>query len=167
MHIPPYYKKESWQRFFAGTFIGAIVAFIVFIYMYGQLYERWVEENLNLRSQLSKLEDSYNILEESKQELDEQSKQKVTVNTIEINIDNERELKLDSLIVHQLQELMRNEIKDVVGKDINSLAENYQLLTSTIENKRYKVDGFIYNAKVKQLFVTSTLTISVELVFSS
>ncbi|WP_369413963.1 sporulation membrane protein YtrI [Aquibacillus saliphilus] len=167
MHIPPYYKKESWQRFFAGTFIGAIIAFVVFTYMYGQFYERWVEENLNLRSQLNELENKYEILEDSKRELDEKSKEKITVNTIEVKIDNEKQLKLDSLIVHQLEELIREQIKDVVGKDINSLAENYKLLTSTIESKTYKVEGFTYNAKVKQMFVTSTININIEITISN
>lgn len=169
MHIPPYYKRESWQRFFAGVFIGGIVAFTIFIYMYGQFYERWVEENLNLRSQLSKLEDNYKVLEDSKKELDQKSKKDITVDTITIKIDNEKELKLenDSLMVHQLEEQIRKEINHVIGKGVNSLIDNYQLLESTIENKTFQVDEFAYNAKIKRLFVAQELQIHVSLQFTN
>ncbi|MBM7572878.1 sporulation membrane protein YtrI [Aquibacillus albus] len=164
MHIPPYYKKESWQKFLVGAFLGAIIAYAIFIYMYGQFYERWVEENLALRSELNDLESNYNTL---KEEFNAKSKEKVTVNAIEVSIMNQKQLKLDSLIVHQLEELIKEQIKDVLGKDIESLSENYTLLTSTIENKIYKVDGFSYSASVNQLFLTSTLRLNVQLKISN
>ncbi|MDL4840671.1 sporulation membrane protein YtrI [Aquibacillus rhizosphaerae] len=163
MHIPPYYKRASWQRFLAGAFLGAIIAFAVFIFMYGKFHERWVEENLKLRSELNQLQHNYKTLEESKKELDQKSKEDIKVQTIIINIENETELKLDSLIVHQLQEQIKEEINHVVGKSTSSLSDNYELLIATIENKTYPVDEFSYNAVVNQLFVTENLTVNVQL----
>lgn len=163
MHIPPYYKKESWQRFLAGAFIGAIIGYIVFIYMYGQFYERWVEENLAVRSELNELKENYKALQE-----DEKSKEDITINSIVIKITNQKELKLDSLIVHQLEELIKTQIKDVIGKDIKSLSKNYTFIMSTVENKNYKIDEFTYQATTKQLFITGpTLTMNVELSLSN
>ncbi len=49
MHIPPYYKRPSFQRFFAGICIGTIIGYLIFIYMFGELQEKWIEENLALR----------------------------------------------------------------------------------------------------------------------
>ena len=40
MHFIPYYKNKNWQRFFVGLFIGAIISYFIFIYMYGQLLEK-------------------------------------------------------------------------------------------------------------------------------
>ncbi|WP_138415335.1 sporulation membrane protein YtrI [Aquibacillus sediminis] len=168
MHIPPYYKKESWQRFFAGTFIGAILAFIIFVYMYGHFYERWVEENLTLRSELNTLRNNYEILEEDKKKLDQQSQQKITINEIEVSINNEKDLKLDSLIVHQLEEMIKEQIKSIIGEDIETIAQNSELVLSTIQNKTYKVDDFTYNASVRQLLLISeSLNVKVELTLAN
>ena len=164
MHIPPYYKKESWQRFFAGVFIGAIISFTVFVYMHGVFYERWVEENLDLRAQLNELQLNYDDLVESNKELNQKSKEHITIDKIEININNEEKLKLDSLIVLELEEMIKGQIQGVIGKDINSLSENYQLLTAAIENKTYVKDKFNYSATVKNLFITPpTLIVNIEL----
>ncbi|MDC3415756.1 sporulation membrane protein YtrI [Aquibacillus salsiterrae] len=163
MHIPPYYKMRDWQRFLAGTFVGAIISYVVFIYMYGQFYENWVEENLAIRSELNELEENYQALQENGN-----SKENITVNSIEISITNQKQLKLDSLSVHQLQELIKTQIRDVIGKDIESLSKNYTFITSTVENKQYTIDEFTYKATVKQLFIPgSTLTMNVELSISN
>lgn len=55
MHIPPYYKKESWQRFFIGAFFGAVIAYVIIMYMYGSMYEKLYEENVNFASQVNDL----------------------------------------------------------------------------------------------------------------
>ncbi|WP_186578390.1 sporulation membrane protein YtrI [Aquibacillus kalidii] len=172
MHIPPYYKKESWQRFFAGTFFGGIIAFIVFIYMYGQLYENWVEENINLRARVNELETNNKVLEENKKEADKQSQQQLSIDEITISIQNLKELKLekDSLMKHQLEQAIKEEIIHIIGQDVQSVADNYQLLISTIENKTYKIDNlseFTYSATVNRLFLTpSFVQIHVELSIS-
>ncbi|WP_407269170.1 sporulation membrane protein YtrI [Radiobacillus sp. PE A8.2] len=155
MHIPPYYKRASWQRFFVGTVVGAIVAYCVFVYMYGEFHERWVEENLELRSDYNDLKLNYDSLQESKQQLDEEAKKKITIETITISIDNKKQLKLDndSLTAHQLVEQMKQQISDVIGRDILSLSENYKLLEAAIQNKIYKVDEFMYEASVTHLFI--------------
>ncbi|MCT2537173.1 hypothetical protein NC661_02535 [Aquibacillus koreensis] len=164
MHIPPYYKRAGWQRFLAGAFIGAIISFAIFLYMYGQFQERWIEDNLSLRSELNTLQRNYEALEESKNKLDEQSKKEITVEEIEISIENEKQLKLDRLIVHTLEQKILDEINHVIGQSTNSLSENYQLLTAAIENKTLHEDNFSYQAVVKNLFIISQrLVINVEL----
>ena len=56
MHFIPYYKNKNWQRFFVGLFIGAIISYFIFIYMYGQLLEKRIEENLQLRIEKQELD---------------------------------------------------------------------------------------------------------------
>lgn len=55
MHIPPYHKKKSWQRFFVGTFFGGVIAYCILLYMYGSMYENLLKQNLELHSQVSTL----------------------------------------------------------------------------------------------------------------
>lgn len=163
MHIPPYYKRESWQRFLAGTFVGAIIAFIVFVYMYGQLYENWVEENLELHAKLQELNSNYKASEEKNKELDQKYQKKITITSVQITITNQEKLDLDRLIVREFEETIKAEITDIIGRDVESLSENYNLLIKTIENKRYRIDSFSYQAKVRHLFITEILNLHIEL----
>ncbi|CQR48122.1 Sporulation membrane protein YtrI [Paraliobacillus sp. PM-2] len=167
MHIPPYYKRESWQRFLAGTFAGAIIAFFVFVYMYGQLYEGWVEENLELRAQLQEIKSNYKALEESNKELDQRYQQKATVSSIEINISNQKQLNLDRLIIREFEEVIKKEINEVIGKEVDDLSENYSFLIRTIENKTYEIHDFSYQAKVQHLFVTEKLEAHIKLTIAN
>ncbi|MDC3412641.1 hypothetical protein NC797_05650 [Aquibacillus sp. 3ASR75-11] len=163
MHIPPLFKKASWQRFLAGMFIGAIVAFLVFVYMYGSLYEMWVEERVKLESKIDDLE----ILVEDTKEKDKETKSQLQIKEIDILIEDDKRLKLDDLIKYQLREMVKGELKDVVGKNTSTVAENYQLLISTIENKRYAIDDFSYKLEVKMLAIAPKLRVIVSVGLSS
>ncbi len=163
MHIPPYYKRESWQRFLAGNFVGAIIAFFVFVYMYGQLYEGWVEENLELHAKLQEITANYEALQESNKELDQRYQQKTAISSIEIEISNQKKLNLDDLIIREFEEAVKQEINEVIGKEVDSLSENYSFLIHTIENKTYKIDEFAYQAQVDHLFITETLKAHITL----
>src|SRR5699024_11841648 len=50
--------------------------------------------------------------------LDEQSKKAVTIKFIELDIVNAKQLRLDPLIIHQLEELIKNEIGHLIGEDV-------------------------------------------------
>src|SRR5690625_7505190 len=144
MHIPPYYKKKSWQRFLVGAFIGAVIAYFITIFMYGSMYERLVEHNLDLQSQITELEKQNEVLLQDKKDLNEKSKAEITVDGIEIKIKNEKQLRLDRLITHQLEEMIKQEIDHIIGQDISVVAERNQLILSTSENKAFTVDEFTY-----------------------
>lgn len=163
MHIPPYYKKENWQRFLAGTFVGAILAYSVFIYMYGQLYENWVEKNLSLHAELQELQTNYQVLEENKDELDQKYQQKLTISAFKITIINHEAYKLDRFILHDLEDMIKEEVSEILGKEVASLTENYMMLIRMVENKVYRVDDFSYQAVVRHLFINETSEIHIEL----
>ncbi|WP_404453540.1 hypothetical protein LG329_03770 [Virgibacillus necropolis] len=161
MHIPPYHKRKSWQRFMVGTFFGAIIAYCVLLYMYGSMYENLMEENLELKSQVTDLQDQNEALLKDKENLNQQTKESDTVQTIEISITNEKELK-DKLIVHQLEQLIKEEISHIVGQDIRTVYDSNQLLMSTIENKRFTVDEMTYTFTIEKLLIAATVEITME-----
>ena len=35
MRIPPYYRKPTWQQFFAGMAIGGVISWFIFFYIFG------------------------------------------------------------------------------------------------------------------------------------
>lgn len=162
MHIPPYYKKKSWQRFFIGAFIGAVIAYCIFIFMYGSMYERLFEHNLDLQSELTELEKQNEALLQDKKDLNEKSKAPVTVDGIEIHITNEKQLRLDRLIIHQLEEMMKQEIDHIIGQDISVVAESDRLLLSTIENKAFSIDDFTYSFEISKLTISKTVKITAK-----
>ncbi|ASK62977.1 hypothetical protein CFK37_12900 [Virgibacillus phasianinus] len=162
MHIPPYYKKKSWQRFLVGTFFGAIIGYCVLLYMYGNMYENLLEQNAELQSQVKELTSQNKALLKDKEDLDQQSKESDTVKAIEITISNGEELKMDRLIVHQLEDLIKEEISHIIGQDVDIVSESDLLLMSTIENKSFRVDDMTYKFTVSKLSITETVKLTME-----
>lgn len=170
MHIPPYFKKPNWQRFFAGMFIGGIVAFAVFLFMYGTHVENWIDENMKLRTQITTLEDQLKSLNQDNQKLNEKQNNQYVVKSIEIEFINEQKMLenryIDRLGLYKLRELAKQQLPDLIGKEIKALAENSSLLYSAIEGKIYKIDEFSYELSVKRLLFSDKLKISVVIIVS-
>lgn len=162
MHIPPYHQKESWQRFFIGAVIGAIIAYFIFVFMYGKMYECLLEANYDLQARVSELESQNEALLEDKKDLDEKTKAPVTVERIEITIINEKQLRLDRLIIHQLEEMIKKDIHHLIGQDINLIDDSSQLLLSAIENKAFTVDDMTYSFDVERLVISTTLKLALK-----
>lgn len=167
MHIPPYYKKAGWQRFFAGVFIGGVIAYGIFLFMYGTHFEGWIEENLKLREEVRDLKDRAESLNKDKEELSEKRKQHLVVQSVEIEFLNENKLLsenlTDRLSLYKLRELAKEQIHDVVGKDVSSVADNERLLITSIESKIYRVDEFTYELKVERLIIAPELKASLQI----
>ncbi|RCW66307.1 sporulation membrane protein YtrI [Saliterribacillus persicus] len=165
MHIPPYYKRSSWQRFFSGCVIGSILAYLIFLFIYGRFYEEWVEENLYLRSQLRDLEKNYQTLEENHLALDKKSKENILIEEVNVQFENLKALKLqnDRMMVHQLEEAVKQEIEHIIGKEIDVVSETVELLITSVENKRYKVDEFYFQAEINTLILSNVTVVKINL----
>lgn len=162
MHIPPYYKKEPWQRFLSGCFIGAVIAYCIFLFMYGSMYERLYEENVRVKSELTEQKNQNEALLQDKRDLNEKSKEAVTVDKIKVNITNNDELRLDRLITHQLEDMVKQELDHVIGEDISVIADSDQLLLAAIENKKFTIDDFTYSFEVRLLAISEEVKITAE-----
>ena len=161
MHIPPYHKKPSWQRFFAGLFFGGIISYGVFIFMYGTMYEKLLAENYILSSQVRELEEQNDALLKDKKENDERSNMPITISSIDIAIEGGEQLRMDRLIEHQLEEMIKEEVANLIGQEVEIVSQSDQLLISTIENKGYKLDDFTYHFRVLKLTIATELKITV------
>lgn len=165
MHIPPYYKNKAWQRFLAGILVGTLIGYYIFIFLFGQLQEDWIEENLALRGELQELQQNYETLLENHRALDQQTKEDYQIEEIKINFLNTKELKIDNdrIMLYQLEEAINEEANQAVGKNIDDIADSIDLLISAIENKTINIDDFRYQAQVEQIIVSRTLTLSIRL----
>ncbi|AXI09677.1 hypothetical protein CV093_13175 [Oceanobacillus sp. 143] len=163
MHIPPYHKKPSWQRFLAGAAIGSVLSYCLLMYMYGYQYEKLIAENYELQAEVTKLKAQNEALLKDKEDLSEKSNQSLTVQAIEVEITNGTELKLDRLITFQLEEMMKAAIHSIIGEPINVVAGSEELLVSTIENKGFTVDDFTYYFDITRLtMISQTVKITVK-----
>ena len=164
MHIPPYHKKRSWQIFLVGTLIGSIIAYTMFAYMYGKMYENLLSENIQIKTKLGELERQNEALLQDKEDMEEKSAN--TIQSIGIDFSNSEELKLDRLIIHELEDLIKNEINFIIGKDVKSLSENDDLLITLLENKTFTIDDFSYQFEVNKMFVSEQVKITLHVKLS-
>ncbi|GGA82005.1 sporulation membrane protein YtrI [Ornithinibacillus halotolerans] len=162
MHIPSYHKKPGWQRFLVGVFFGALISYWVVIFMYGDMYERLLKENSEIQNQLKDAENKIIALEQDKEDLNEKSKQNVTVEEVDLEILNAKTLKIDTLLQHQLESLVKEEIKAIIGRDLLSISDSDSLLISSIENKAFKVDDFSYSFTIKRIIIAPRVRIIVQ-----
>lgn len=162
MHFPRYHHKKSWQRFFLGLITGIIISYVIILYMYGAMYEQLVEKNLKLHGEVTELEDLYESLLQDREDEDEARRMQSIVETIEITITNHKELKLDRLLIHQFSELIKAELKHIIGMDLSVLAASDQLLISTIEKKAFTIDDFTYYFDVEKLIISQTVKLQLS-----
>src|SRR5690625_126894 len=163
MHFFPFHKNKQWQRFFAGLLIGAIISYTIFIYMFGQLLEKRIEENLELRTENQELHLTKRTLTENLSDLNQKYQAELFIQSIAIIIANAEELKLDRFSVLELEELIHDEVSDIVGSEIKTFQNHYPLLIRTVENKTFNVNHFSYHAEVRHLFINEQSEIHVEL----
>src|SRR5699024_1056137 len=124
MHIPPYHKLATWQRFFAGMLFGGIVASLFLLYMYSSLYEYLIIENIEMKETITDLTSQNKALLEDQSE----SSTPLTVREIEIIISNQEVFRDDSLLDSQLKSLIKQEINHLIGIEIPVLSESEELL---------------------------------------
>ncbi len=86
--------------------------------------------------------------------------------SIGITITNPDDLP-DRLIIHQLEDLIKNEINHIKGKEVSIIAESDGLLEATVENKEFSIDDFKFKFKVRKLVITKTVKLSVKAEVSS
>ncbi|HEY4601079.1 MAG TPA: sporulation membrane protein YtrI [Cerasibacillus sp.] len=158
MHIPPYFKRKAWQYVFVGMIVGGVIAYLVFIYMYGEMYEQLLEKNIALESELRDVKKQNQALLEINEDLEKPA----IIETIKIDITNPKELKLDSLLVHQLVGLIKEELDSLIGKPIQQLSDSGDLLIATIENKRFKLNDLQYRFEVVKLIISKEVKVEVE-----
>ncbi|GIO22402.1 sporulation membrane protein YtrI [Oceanobacillus sp. J11TS1] len=161
MHVPPYHKKPGWQLIFVGFFFGSIISYIIFIYMYGTMYDEILKENIELSNEVTELQHTNQTLLKDKEDLSEQTKQPLTISKITIQIEDPDSAKIDLLMQDQLRALIHEEINHVIGEEVELISRSDQLLTSTIENKAFTLDGLSFYFVVQRIVYGPELKISI------
>jgi hypothetical protein len=165
MRIPPYYRRPSWQRLFSGMAIGGAISWCIFLYIFGV----WQEENSKLiqkqREDIKELKDEIKIWQEDYANLNQENLEKITVQKINIKITNSEKFRLDDFSVFQAEEAVRDDIKVVLAKDLETVAKSKDMIKKIIENKPITLNEKRYKFKVKEMVIYTTLTVQLELQF--
>jgi len=160
MRIPPYYQKPSWQRFFAGMVVGALISWGFFLYSYGVLQEKNIEIITKQKNTINELNKEIKIWKEDIQELNDENEQLLKVQSIKVIIQN-KERYDDKFLEYSIQKQIEEDLSNLKAKDIQSVINTRHLITRAIENRNFKVEDQIYKAEVSQLVITTTIIIEV------
>ena len=166
MRIPPHYQQPTWQRFFAGAAIGAIISWGVFLFIFGVIQEDHRttinEQNINIQ----KLKKESQIYQEEYTKLNKEAQQKVTVQNIEVHVTNGDKYSFQSFMVKSIEENVKKDLSDLIAKDMESVYSNHKLIEKTIENKIFPIDGKEYKLEMTKFMLYTTISIEVEISFS-
>ncbi|OIJ11013.1 hypothetical protein BKP35_12735 [Anaerobacillus arseniciselenatis] len=163
MRIPPYYKKPGWQRFFSGMIIGMLIGWFFFIYQFGIVQEKLVNEIKKQEITINDQKDTIEILRSDQDELNKENQRKLTIQEIKVYFKNDKELKLSELSIHELRSKVENELKAIKNKNIETVANTKELLYQTLENTTYEVNDKKYQVTVKDVWAYTTLEVFVEI----
>ncbi|MDR6122096.1 sporulation membrane protein YtrI [Bacillus sp. 1P10SD] len=165
MRIPPYYRRPSWQRFFAGAAVGGAISWCIFLYIYGV----WQEENTELlriqQQKIIDLNEEKKIWQEEYKEMNKRNIEQLTVQKINIKITNWEKYKLDLLSVSETEDSVKDDISMMLAKDLDTVYKSKDLLKKIIENKPIKINDKRYKLKVKEMVIYTNLSIQLEIQF--
>jgi hypothetical protein len=165
MRIPPFYRQASWQRLFGGMAIGAVISWLVFIYIYGVLQEKQAKLLHQQSDTIMELESDIKIWQDEFKDLNKKNMEKLTVQEISVKIANwDKYDELDAFSIFEVEQEINEDLDVMKAKDLESVFKSRSLLKKAIENKTVKINDKRYRLQVKEVFIYTTLSIQVNLV---
>ncbi|MFD2213675.1 sporulation membrane protein YtrI [Metabacillus endolithicus] len=165
MRIPPHYQQPSWQRFFAGAAIGAVISWGVFLFIFGVIQEEHSTIINKQKQTIQDLENDKKIYQDEYTKLNKKAQEKLTVQEIKIKLTNGDRYLFKDFRITNIENSVKEDLKDVMAKDIESIVSNHLLIERIIENKPLKFDGKEYKLEMTKFMLTTTLYIEIKISF--
>ena len=162
MRPPNILSQKEWQRFFAGVAIGAITSWVIYVYLHGVMQESQMKEIIEQQQTIQKLEDEIAIWEKESESINEETEKKLTIQEIQIAIENYRDYDLDLLSVLKAQEEIRKDLSSLITKDLETVYKGRFLIKKTVENKIIEINDKKYSFTVSELMFYTTIFIEVK-----
>ena len=162
MRPPNILSQKEWQRFFAGVAIGAIISWVIYVYLHGMMQETQMKEIIEQQQIIKKLEDEIAIWEKESESINEETEKKLTIQEIQIAIENYRDYDLDLLSVLKAQEEIRKDLSSLITKDLETIYKGRFLRKKTVENKIIEINDKKYSFTVSELMFYTTIYIEVK-----
>ncbi|WP_090996579.1 sporulation membrane protein YtrI [Bacillus sp. 491mf] len=155
--------SNRWKLFLGGAAVGGILSWIIFLYIYGVFQEEQTKTLETQEAQIKKLTEDLRVLTEDQKKENEENKNMLTIQEIEIEIVDYEKYNLNSLTVETLTTSIRDDLRHLLTQNIRSVANNKELLKKAIENKVYKYYDRVYRFEIETVSFDTTLTISVKI----
>ncbi|WP_449621468.1 sporulation membrane protein YtrI [Robertmurraya sp. Marseille-Q9965] len=165
MRVPPYYRLHEVRRLFAGMAIGAILSWLIFLYIYGEWQEEYSVQIRQQEETIRDLEQEKKIWQEDVEKINKENEDKLTIQSIEVKITNYEKYELDELSVYEIEEAVKEDIQTLLKKDIETAFKSRELTRRAIENRSFKVHDKRYRLKIKEIAYYTTLSIQLNLEF--
>ena len=125
--------------------------------MYHQLHV----QHAVLSSELQDVKRQNDALKKDKKELEETD---YVIDSIHIRFAPNKNLRLNRLQLLSLENLMKEELEEIIGKSVRSIAENDDILIAMLENKNFVVGDDEFQCTTSKLFITNRVewTVRVE-----
>lgn len=166
MRIPPYYRKPTWQQFFAGMVIGGVISWFIFLFIFGVWQEEYSKEIKTQKAKISDLTNEKTIWQEEFKKLNKESQAKLTIQNIYIKITNKKKYDLDGLSVFEMEEKVKEDIGMMMAKDMDTVYKSRELIKKIIETQTIKANDKRYKLKVKEMTIYTTLSIELEVMMA-
>lgn len=168
MRIPPYYRKPTWQQFFAGMVIGGCISWFIFLFIFGEWQEEYSKEMKKQEIRIDELTDEKKIWQDEFEKANEENQKKLTIQHIYVKISSKDKDKyhLDQFSVFELEEQVKEDIGMMKAKDIDTVYNSRELIKKIIENKSVPVNEKKFKLKVKEMTIYTTLSIELELILA-
>lgn len=165
MRIPSAYRLQEWRRLFVGMAIGGIISWLIFLYIYGEWQEEYSKTIKKQEEDIHNLEKEKDIWQEDIQKLNKENEDKLTIQKIEVKITNYERYKLDLYSVHEIEEAVKEDIRTLLAKDIETAYKSREILRKAIENRTYKANDKRYRLQMKEIVYYTTLSVQLNLQF--
>lgn len=163
MKIPPHYLVKEWTRFFSGMAMGGLISWIIFLYIHGEWNEEFSKTMKLQEERIQQLEKEKKIWQEDIEEINKKNQEKLTVQNIEVKIINYQKYKLDTFSVHEMEEKVKESIRSLISKDIETAFESDELVRRAIENQTYIAHDKRYRLTIYKIVYYTTITIHLQL----
>ncbi len=162
MRIPDFYQNVGWQRFFSGIFVGSLVAWFIFLHMYGVLQEEQAQKIIILQDEIKDMKGDMNLWQQDYMERNKENANKLIIEKIKIDITNAEKTHLGEYSKFQIEESVKENIHHLVAKDIETAYQSREILKKAIENKIYVVNNLRYEVRVREILFFTTLSVNLE-----
>jgi hypothetical protein len=167
MRIPPYYRRPSWQRFFAGMVIGGAISWCIFIYIFGVWQEKHTALIDKQSEEIVDLKEEKKIWQEEYKEMNKRTIEQLTIQKINVKITNWEKYKLDLLSVSEIEDSVKDDISMMIAKDMDTVYKSKELIKKIIQNKPVKINDKRYKLLVREMVIFTTLSIQLEIDFEN
>jgi hypothetical protein len=157
MRIPPLHRRKGYQRFFAGIIIGMLIGWFFFLMSFGGLQDFYITEIKKRDEKIKNLNLEFKHYREDYEEKNKEIEKKLRIQDIKITFLNKEKAGLKGLAVIELENAVKNQLHDILTKDIESVSQHSSFIYKALEDKNYKIGNQDYRVKVSQLHLYTTL----------